>query len=214
VTASGAAAKHRDTSGTTSLAGLRTAHLYWHTELEAAHGEARRTGRPILSLRLLGRLDEELSCANSRMFRTVLYPDPAVSRLLRESFVLHWSSERPAPVIRIDMGDGRTLTRTITGNSVHYVLDSRGRPVDAIPGLYSAARFRAELEESLDVARECGSGNGGARMACLTRWHLEQLADQQSEWARHQRDNPLPALASLSLDGSSGPVLPVPSAWL
>jgi hypothetical protein len=38
--------------------------LYWHTDLGEAEAEAKRTNRPILSLRLLGRLDEELSCAN------------------------------------------------------------------------------------------------------------------------------------------------------
>src|SRR5688572_15144135 len=32
--------------------------LYWHTDLEEAKREARHSGRPILSLRLLGRLDE------------------------------------------------------------------------------------------------------------------------------------------------------------
>jgi hypothetical protein len=53
-----------------------TSLLYWHTDLDAALADARRARRPILSLRLLGRLDEELSCANSRFFRKLLYPDP------------------------------------------------------------------------------------------------------------------------------------------
>src|SRR5262245_772830 len=39
-------------------------HLFWYTDLGQAKAEARRTGRPILTLRLLGRLDEDLSCAN------------------------------------------------------------------------------------------------------------------------------------------------------
>src|SRR5437588_11779282 len=47
--------------------------LYWYTDLDAARAEARRTGRPILSLRLLGKLNQEMSCANSRYFRTILY---------------------------------------------------------------------------------------------------------------------------------------------
>src|SRR5882762_9740276 len=67
-----------------------TALLYWHTDLDAAVAEARRTARPILSLRLLGRLDEELSCANSRFFRKLLYPDTRVNQLLRQDYVLHW----------------------------------------------------------------------------------------------------------------------------
>jgi hypothetical protein len=60
--------------------------IFWYTDFEQARAAALASGKPILSLRLLGRLDEEMSCANSRFFRTVLYPDRAVSRLLRERF--------------------------------------------------------------------------------------------------------------------------------
>src|SRR6478672_6635004 len=63
--------------------------LYWYTDLEQAKAAATRERKPILSLRLLGKLDTELSCANSRFFRTTLYPDPEISKLLREKFILH-----------------------------------------------------------------------------------------------------------------------------
>ena len=106
--------------------------LYWYTDLDLARAKARRAGKPILSLRLLGHLDEDVWCANSRFFRTVSTRIPGV-RELRDRFVLHWASERPVPRLSIDFGDGRRLEGTITGNSVHYVLDSRGRVVDA-PG--------------------------------------------------------------------------------
>ena len=46
-------------------------------------------------LRLLGRLDDELSCANSRFFRTALDANAEVSAYLREHYVLtlqHWIS--------------------------------------------------------------------------------------------------------------------------
>src|SRR4029077_6429995 len=112
-------------------------HLYWYTDLEAAKSAARASHKPILALRMLGNLTEELSCANSRFFRTVLYPNEKVSADLREGFILYWSSERPAPKITIDFGDGRKIERTVTGNSIHYVLDENGNPIDAIPGLYS-----------------------------------------------------------------------------
>src|SRR5436309_870606 len=86
-----------------------TSLLYWHTELPAAMAEARRTARPILSLRLLGRLDEELSCANSRFFRKLLYPEGRINQRLRQDFVLHWQSVRPVPRVTIDFGDGRSI---------------------------------------------------------------------------------------------------------
>jgi hypothetical protein len=126
--------------------------LYWTTELAAAQAEAQRTGKPILALRMLGRLDEDLSCANSRYFRTALYPDARVSALLRDRFVLLWTSEREVPRVTIDYGDGRTLVGTVTGNSIHYVLDAQGRVLDALPGLYAPTVFARELEAAHALA--------------------------------------------------------------
>ncbi|HVT58421.1 MAG TPA: hypothetical protein VHR45_08470 [Thermoanaerobaculia bacterium] len=128
--------------------------LYWYTDFGLAKAAALASGKPILSLRLLGRLDEEMSCANSRFFRTVLYPDAGVSRLLRDRFILHWRSVRPVPRLTIDFGDGRRLEGTITGNSIHYVLDPRGRLVDAIPGLYGAPAFQRLLEADAAAVKE------------------------------------------------------------
>ena len=115
--------------------------LYWRTSLPEALAAAKREGKLVLSLRLLGRLDEELSCANSRFFRTALYANAAVSDELRKNWILHWESVRPAPKVTIDFGDGRTLVRTITGNSLHYVLDADGRATDVLPGLWEPEEF-------------------------------------------------------------------------
>ena len=121
--------------------------LYWYTDVEEAKAEAQATHRPILSLRLLGDLGMEMSCANSRYFRTVLYPNREIASYLRDHFVLYWTSERPVPTVTIDFGDGRVLHRTITGNSIHYLLDETGRPLDALPGLYAPKAFLAQLRE-------------------------------------------------------------------
>jgi hypothetical protein len=122
--------------------------LFWYTDLEAAKAAARASGKPILSLRLMGRLDEEFSCANSRFFRTVFYKNHDINELLRKRFVLHWRSVRPVPKVTIDFGDGSRLERTLTGNSIHYVLDSRGRLIEALPGLYGPAEFQNALQKA------------------------------------------------------------------
>jgi hypothetical protein len=158
--------------------------LYWYTDLDLAREEAARSGRPILSLRLLGRLDEELSCANSRFFRTVLYADPWISKRLRERFVLHWESVRPAPRLTIEFGDGRTLEGTITGNSIHYVLDARGRLVDALPGLYGPGMFLGALTRAESVAREVVDLDGPAHLAALAGYHGGRLAELDRALAR------------------------------
>lgn len=124
------------------------AGLFWQTDFAEAKKLAKKENKPILSLRLLGNLNEELSCANSRFFRAVLYPNAEISKILRERYVLHWQSVRPVPKVTIDFGDGRKIERTLTGNSIHYVLDADGKTLDALPGLYSPAAFSSWLNES------------------------------------------------------------------
>jgi hypothetical protein len=125
--------------------------LYWYTDLEAAKAAADAKNKPILSLRLLGNLSEEFSCANSRLFRAVLYPNAEVSKYLRDNYILHWRSVRPAPRITIDFGDGRKIERTITGNSIHYILDENGEIIDALPGLYSPKAFLKYLTQGSQI---------------------------------------------------------------
>jgi hypothetical protein len=66
------------------------------------------------------------------------------------------------PRVTIDFGDGRKMETTITGNSIHYVLDADGRPIDAIPGLYGPKAFLRALQSA-----------AGARN--LTAFHLGEL---------------------------------------
>ena len=159
--------------------------LYWYTDLKAAKAEARRSGKNILSLRLLGKLTDEYSCANSRFFRTALYSNQAVSQLLKERFVLHWKSVRPVPVITIDMGDGRTLRRTLTGNSIHYVLDQDGRVLDALPGLLGPLAFTKALYATSSIAfysKLAGQKSHPPTANKLADWHRKQADDLCQEW--------------------------------
>jgi len=158
--------------------------LYWYKDLEAAKTASKETGKPILSLRLLGNLTDELSCANSRFFRTALYPNASVSQLLRDRFILHWQSERPVPKVTIDFGDGRKLEQTITGNSIHYILDSEGRPIDAIPGLYSPQAFMDNLKDAEEVSQAINSSNGdlNLRRELLVKYHRDRYAKLEKKW--------------------------------
>jgi len=161
-----------------------TSRLFWHTDLDQAKRVAAAQGRPILSLRLLGRLDEELSCANSRFFRATLYPNAEVNEILRDTYVLHWETVREVPKVTIDFGDGRKLERTLTGNSIHYVLDSRGRPVDGIPGLHGAKAFASLLTRSGTLATKTAALDGDARRAALRDFHGKRLDAIATEWKK------------------------------
>lgn len=163
--------------------GSYTAGLYWYTDFEQAKRAAAASGKPILSLRLLGNLNEEFSCANSRFFRTVLYANSAVSDMLRERFILHWKSVRPVPRVTIDFGDGRKLERTLTGNSIHYILDPTGRVVDALPGLYGPQAFLRGLAQAEDVVKQSAGKTELQRAQILDTYHRTRINSIASDWS-------------------------------
>ena len=186
--------------------------LYWYTDLEQAKAAAKASNKPILSLRLLGNLDQDLSCANSRFFRVALYPNAEISQFLRDRYILHWQSVRPVPKVTVDFGDGRKLERTLTGNSIHYILDSSGVPVDAIPGLYGPQAFLRQLVSSEKTVKEYTKSQGAARESFLRDYHRQQLASTQRQWradlAKLGIKNP-PRLLEITANSNETPSAPV-----
>ena len=186
--------------------------LYWYTDLELAKAAARAVGKPILSLRLLGKLDEDYSCANSRFFRTTLYSNAEVSNYLREHFILHWQSVRPVPKLTIDFGDGRKLVRTITGNSVHFVLNQDGEPVDALPGLYGPKAFLRALTEAEQVAIASAASPREERKGLLRAFHIQSRATLDRQWQADFAKIADGDMALAAVAVSAAPVAAAPSS--
>ena len=194
--------------------------LFWETDLDAALAQAHARGVPVLSLRMLGSLTDERSCANSRFFRTFLYTDPALAKLMTESFVLHWSSERPVPQVEIDYGDGRVLRTTTTGNSAHYILDGDGRVLDVLPGLYDARTFESQLQGALELHAALDR-DPKHRDRLLRAYHRDAITALEARLAPHMTRTlriwmesspgtiglqPLPALEAQSITASKSAV--------
>jgi hypothetical protein len=163
--------------------------FFWHTDLDAAKAAAAKSGKPILSLRMMGQLTEEFSCANSRFFRTTLYANEEISQYLRDNYVLHWKSVRPVPKVTVDFGDGRKLERTLTGNSAHYILDVDGQPLDVLPGLYSPQKFLVELQRvhNLFAAVAANRDKPDARQQMLRVYHEQLLRETVAQWSSDLR---------------------------
>ncbi|MCC6572160.1 MAG: hypothetical protein IT462_00080 [Planctomycetes bacterium] len=160
-----------------------TSGLFWHTDFDTAKATSKESGKPILALRLLGKLTDEYSCANSRYFRTVLYANKDVSKFLKDNFVLYWSTERPVPKISIDFGDGRSLTCTITGNSAHFVLDAKGRPVDCIPGLYGPIAFERAVGAPMKLVKALEGKDDAERSRLVKLFHTARVAEIETAFA-------------------------------
>ncbi len=156
--------------------------LFWYTDLAQAQQVAKASGKPILSLRMLGKLNEDFSCANSRFFRTTLYANAEVSKALRENYVLHWQSVRPVPRVTIDFGDGRKLERTLTGNSAHYILTPAGEVVDVLPGLYGPRAFLEKIVAGASAARQLAGVDDAERPRAIAQYHAERLAAVDRAW--------------------------------
>ncbi len=120
--------------------------------------------------------------------RTVLYANQELAGYLRGNYILHWSSERPVPRITIDFGDGRTIERTITGNSAHYVLDAQGRVVDVLTGLSAPATFRSRLEEVRELAVGAAKLERHQVNEMMQEWHRSkvgaEIVDRVAELAK------------------------------
>ncbi|HEX5470867.1 MAG TPA: hypothetical protein VFW73_03225 [Lacipirellulaceae bacterium] len=197
--------------------------LYWYTDLDKAKAEAKRTNRPILSLRMLGKLTDEYSCANSRFFRTALYSNKQVSDFLRANYILHWQSVRPVPKVTIDFGDGRKLERTLTGNSAHYALSADGTPLDVLPGLYGPLAFtqwlwdlrmlQLEYDKTplSDRPSKLRAFHARSRDELLRKWDfdIQRLGEQRADLVQTRITG---ALASARLEGRQVPADPAPKA--
>jgi hypothetical protein len=92
---------------------------------------------------------------------------------------------RPVPIVTIDFGDGRTLRRTVTGNSAHYVLTPDGQPLDAIPGLYGPQPFMRLLNNASELASSVAkAGSEQARTRLITAFHRRRGDSLDRAWQR------------------------------
>ena len=90
---------------------------------------------------------------------------------------------RAVPKLTLDFGDGRKMERTLTGNSIHYVLDSEGRVIDALPGMYGPGAFVRELDRASSVASNLAAfRTDEERRTALRQYHESRLNELENAW--------------------------------
>lgn len=141
----------------------------WHDSFSEAANEAKRLGKPILFLSMFGKLDEEMPCANARTLRATLFKDPAFLKLISQDVVPAWEMVRAVPKITVDLGDGKTVTRTVRGNAVMYLCNPDGKVVDAYPGVYTPEDFMPAVKESISMSVKSADE--------INAWHTENGKD-------------------------------------
>src|SRR5436190_1613876 len=76
-----------------------------------------------------------------------LFSRDDVAAFVNERFEPVWISVRPVPIVRIDFGNGRVLTRTLHGNILTSVCNADGYLLDALPGIYEPAEYLHQLDQ-------------------------------------------------------------------
>ena len=102
----------------------------------------------------------------------MLLSDPKISALLRQDLIPCWESVQDTAKVTIQFGDGKTLERTIGGNTVIYLCRPDGGVVDVFPGVYTPEDFLSEARPALALIKGGASATTIDKLASL---HRQQL---------------------------------------
>ena len=83
----------------------------------------------------------------------MLFSDDSVASFVNGNFEPAWESVRPVPLVHIDFGNGKVLTRTLHGNILTSVCTPEGLVLDALPGLYAPGAYLQALDQLRLLAR-------------------------------------------------------------
>lgn len=78
--------------------------------------------------------------------------DPQFVEFLKNDVITSWETVREPVRVTLDMGDGRTMRRTIGGNTVMYVVAKTGGVVDAFPGVYLPKDVLPDMVAAVSMA--------------------------------------------------------------
>src|SRR5947199_4449286 len=83
---------------------------------------------------------------------------------------------REVPIIRIDFGKGRVVTRTLHGNILTSVCTADGKTLDALPGIYNPQGYLDQLDQFRLLAQNYRTVPVNAREAWIRRYHENAVA--------------------------------------
>jgi hypothetical protein len=108
----------------------------------------------------------------------VLFSNDQVAEFVNQNFEPAWEMVRPVPMVRIDFGNGRVVTRTLHGNIASHLCAADGSVVDILPGIYTPVAYRNSLDQVRLAAIPLVIAEGNARIARNTRmgeYHRQQI---------------------------------------
>lgn len=127
----------------------------------------------------------------------MLFSNETVAKFINENFEAAWESVRPVPMIHMDFGNGKTITRTLSGNIATYLCTPDGQVLDVVCGVYDAPTYLDRLSQGRLLAHYVSHRAGqneilvGDRQMRLKQYH-HSMAEAQEKKA------PPPRLVNLA----------------
>jgi hypothetical protein len=113
----------------------------------------------------------------------VLFSNDQVVNLIHQHFEPAWEMVRPVPMVRIDFGDNRVVTRTLHGNIATYVCAPDGYVVDILPGIYVPMPYMNALDRVRQFAARVFPNRENApadRHTQVQQYHRQQITNIQA----------------------------------
>ena len=86
----------------------------------------------------------------------MLFSNDQIAAFVNVNFEPAWVSLRSVPIVRIDFGNGKVLTRTLHGNIATSVCTADGAVLDVLPGVYEPKTFTSQLRQFVLLHRWLG----------------------------------------------------------
>jgi hypothetical protein len=106
----------------------------------------------------------------------VLFSRKDLAEYINRTFEPAWETVLPVPLVHVDFGNGKVLTRTLQGNIATYVCTPDGYVVDVLPCIYDPVGYWKGLEQLSLLATVNGKQPSSPRFATLLEnYHLTSL---------------------------------------
>jgi hypothetical protein len=106
----------------------------------------------------------------------VLFSNDLVARYVNARFEPAWEMVREVPLVHVDFGGGRVVTRTLHGNVLTSVCTADGVVLDALPGIYNVAGYLDQLNQLRLLHQNFARQPAPRRGAWLRDYHARQAA--------------------------------------
>lgn len=141
----------------------------------------------------------------------MLLSDEPTSAWLSQHFVLSYENVHDPVKVSMDFGNGKTLERTLVGNTAFYVTTSDGTVVDVLPGVYTPEDFRSQVEPALALAQSVARLPAKERLESI-RAHHAKAVERIASSERIRTMSAKAFVESPLLSGLGMPGNPVPAA--